>query len=69
MYSILCCLVFLEAENSFIGTQKCPKSSDNCVLILSKKQQKWLIENFHNSGMVGNKKLLDLWLNGIFNTL
>ena len=62
-------LYFLEAKNPCFVTKNCWKSSSMCVFILSKKQRNWFHENFHNSGMVGLRKLPDLSLNRIFNAL
>ena len=62
-------LYFLEAKNCCFVTKSCWKSSYICVVILSKKRRNWFHKNLHNSGMVGRRKLPDLSLNRICNTL
>ena len=62
-------LYFLEAKNPYFVTKKCWKSSYICLFILSKKRRNWFHKNFHNSGMVGRRRLPDPSLNRIFNAL
>ena len=57
MYSYIQFLVLLEAENSCLLTKQCSKYSYICVFILPKQQQTFLLENFHNLEMVGDRKL------------
>ena len=57
-------LYFLEAKNPC-----CSKSSYICVFILPKRQHNWFYKNFHNSGMVGRRKLPNPSLNRTFNAL
>ena len=62
-------LYFLGAKNPYFVTKNCWKSSYICVFILSKKRRNWFHKNFHNSRMVGRRKLPDPSLNHIFNAL
>ena len=62
-------LYFLEAKNPYVVTKTCWKPSYIWVFILSKKRRNWFHKNFHNSGMVGHRKMPDSSLNRIFNAL
>ena len=40
-----------------------------CVFFISRKEQNWFLKNFHNSGVVGHRKLPDPFLSNVFNLL
>ena len=62
-------LYVLEPKSPGFLTKNCSKSSYICVFILSTKQHNWLLKSFHNSGIVGHRKLSDPSFNWIFNAL
>ena len=60
---------FLEAKNPCFVTKNCSKYFYICVFILSRKQYNCLQKDFHNSRMVGRRKLSDPSFNRAFKTL
>ena len=60
---------FLEAKNPCFVTKNCSKYFYICVFILSRKQYNCLQKDFHNSRMVGRRKLSDPSFNRVFKTL
>ena len=62
-------LYLLEAKNPCFVTKNCSKSSYICVFVLSEKTAQLILQNLHNSRMVGRRELFDPSLNRIFNAL